>query len=76
MVDVNIWTIIMIAFFTGLGSGMGAPIGAHIYEKYVKDKLMKTTSSADILKEKLKNEVTKSLDVGKNVEEKILGKQL
>ena len=76
MTDINIWTIVAIAFFTGLGSGIGSPIGAHIYEKYIKNKLMKTTSTADELKEKLKIEVTKSIDIGKDIPDKILGKQL
>jgi hypothetical protein len=75
MADINIWTIIAIAFFTGLGSGIGNPIGAHLYEKYVKDKLVKTTSNVEELKEKIKTEVVKSVESTKNIEEKILGKK-
>jgi len=76
MADINIWTILAIAFFTGLGSGIGSPIGAHIYEKYVKERLMKTTDLTQQGKEKIKTELLKSIDVGRNVEENILGKKL
>ena len=75
MTDINIWTIVLIAFFTGLGGGIGNPIGQHIYEKYIKQKLMKTTDLTEVGKEKIKADLLKSLDIGKNVEQKILGKQ-
>jgi ribosomal protein S13 len=73
MTDINIWTIVAIAFFTGLGGGIGNPIGQHIYEKYIKNKLMKTTDLTEQGKEKIKADLLKTLDIGKNVEEKILG---
>jgi len=75
MTDINIWTIVAIAFFTGLGSGIGNPIGAHIYEKYVKDKIVKTGNGVDNVKEKIKTELIKSVEGTKNIEEKILGKK-
>jgi len=74
MTDINIWTIILIAFFTGLGGGIGNPIGQHIYDKYVKDKLVKTSDGVDELKDKIKTEVVKSVEATKNIEEKMLGK--
>jgi ribosomal protein S13 len=76
MVDINIWTIVAIAFFTGLGSGIGSPIGAHIYEKFIKNKLIKTTDLTEQSKEKIKNDLLKSIEIGKNVEEKILGRKI
>jgi hypothetical protein len=75
MADINIWTIILIAFFTGFGSGIGNPVGQHLYEKYIKDRLVKTTNNVEGLKDKIKNEVIKSVENTKNIEEKILGKK-
>jgi hypothetical protein len=75
MTDINIWTIVLIAFFTGFGSGIGNPIGQHLYEKYIKDKLIKTSDGVGDLKEKIKNELVRSVESTKNIEEKMLGKK-
>jgi hypothetical protein len=76
MADINIWTIVLIAFFTGLGSGIGNPIGQHLYEKYIKSKLVKTTDKLDEVPEKLTDELISSIENTKHIEEKILGKKV
>jgi hypothetical protein len=76
MAEINVWTIVLIAFFTGLGSGIGNPIGQHLYEKYIKSKLVKTTEKLDDVPEKLKEELARSIENTKHIEEKILGKQV
>jgi hypothetical protein len=39
MVEINITQLILIAFVSGLGGGLGNPIGQFFFEKYLKPKM-------------------------------------
>lgn len=41
MVEINITQLVMIAFVSGLGGGIGNPIGQFMFEKYLKPSLEK-----------------------------------
>jgi hypothetical protein len=68
MVDINITQLIFIAFFTGLGSGIGMPIGQFVFEKYLKNKLERIHSINGSLKTKV---LDKAVDNIKKMDENI-----
>lgn len=50
MADVSIGTLVMIAFFTGLGSGIGTPFGNFLFKKYWEPKLQQIHEKVQSLK--------------------------
>jgi len=44
-IEINIWTVVLIAFFTGLGSGVGNPIGQHLYKKFIEHRIERASEN-------------------------------
>lgn len=72
---VTTFELISIALVTGIGSGIGNPIGQWFYEKFLKDKLNTAHGKIQIVSDKIKNGEVKLPEVGTDEQiKRMLGK--
>lgn len=58
----SIAELVLISFFTGLGVGIGNPIGQYTYERWIKKRFVKIANTIDQHTKKGKNIIKKELE--------------
>lgn len=69
------WELVSIAFMTGIGSGIGSPIGQWFYKKYLESKLDNAHDKVSSVSDKIRNGTVETPKVDtEDVINKMLGK--
>ena len=72
---VTTFELISIALVTGIGSGIGNPIGQWFYKKFLENRLDKAHENVQTVAGKIKNGEVKTPDIGSDEQiKRIIGK--